>query len=67
MTVAPARSYNRSDWASAFVNVEQELTDVLHIGERDRAGGAGGTFYRNGPGVSSGTDIASINSSMATA
>ena len=28
MTVAPARSYDRSDWASAFVNVEQELTDV---------------------------------------
>ena len=28
VTVAPARSYNRSDWASAFVNVEQELTDV---------------------------------------
>ena len=28
MTVAPARSYDRSDWASSFVNVEQELTDV---------------------------------------
>ena len=32
MTVAPPRSYDRSydrsDWASAFVNVEQELTDV---------------------------------------
>ena len=29
MTVAPTRSYNRSDWASAFVNVEQELTAVV--------------------------------------
>ena len=28
MTVAPARSYDRSDWASSFVNVEQELTDL---------------------------------------
>ena len=28
MTVAPARPYNRSDWASSFVNVDEELTDV---------------------------------------
>ena len=51
MTVAPAISYERSDWASAFVNVEQELTDVpltpLHGSVPTDLRG---TFYRNGPG-----------------
>ena len=51
MTVAPAIRYERSDWASAFVNVEQELTDVpltpIH-GEVPQD--LQGTFYRNGPG-----------------
>lgn len=51
VTVAPTRSYERSDWASAFVNVEKELTDVELI----PASGTvptelNGTFYRNGPG-----------------
>ena len=51
MTVAPTCRYERSDWASAFVNVEEELTDVELI----PASGSvptelNGTFYRNGPG-----------------
>ena len=51
MTVAPARSYNRSDWASAFVNVEQELTDVaLSPVKGTVPAELAGTFYRNGPG-----------------
>ena len=28
MTVAPAIAYDRRDWASAFINVDQELTEV---------------------------------------
>ena len=51
MTVAPARSYDRSDWASAFVNVEQELTDVALTPVRGVVPAElQGTFYRNGPG-----------------
>ena len=51
VTIAPTCSYERSDWASAFVNVEEELTDVELI----PASGSvptelNGTFYRNGPG-----------------
>ena len=37
-TVAPARPYNRSDWASSFVNVDEELTDGSHPRTRGRAG-----------------------------
>ena len=51
MTVAPARSYDRSDWASSFVNVEQELTDVALTPVRGTVPTElQGTFYRNGPG-----------------
>mgnify|MGYP002057130731 FL=1 len=51
MTVAPACPYNRSDWASAFVNVEQELTDVALSPVRGTVPvELRGTFYRNGPG-----------------
>ena len=51
MTVAPVRSYNRSDWASAFVNVEEELTDVALTPVRGTVPAElQGTFYRNGPG-----------------
>ena len=51
MTVAPIRSYNRSDWASAFVNVEEELTDVVISPVSGTVPAAlNGTFYRNGPG-----------------
>ena len=52
MTVAPASSrFNRSEWSSAFRNVEEELTDVA----LNPARGAvpeelRGTLYRNGPG-----------------
>lgn len=31
MTVAPTRPYSREDWSSAFVNVDDELTDVALI------------------------------------
>ena len=51
MTVASARSYDRSDWASSFVNVEQELTDVALTPVRGTVPTElQGTFYRNGPG-----------------
>ena len=51
MTLAPAATYNRSDWASAFVNVEQELTDVPLIPVRGVVPAElKGTLYRNGPG-----------------
>ena len=51
MTVAPARRYDRSDWASAFVNVEEELTDVALTPVRGSVPvELQGTFYRNGPG-----------------
>ena len=51
MTVAPARSYDRSDWASAFVNVEEELTDVALTPVRGAVPTElQGTLYRNGPG-----------------
>ena len=51
MTVAPTRSYDRSDWASSFVNVEQELADVALTPVRGTVPAElQGTFYRNGPG-----------------
>ena len=50
MTVAPVRTYDRSDWASAFVNVEQELTDVDLTPVRGTVPADQGTLYRNGPG-----------------
>ena len=51
MTVAPARHYDRSDWASAFVNVDEELTDVVLTPVRGTVPTElQGTFYRNGPG-----------------
>ena len=51
MTVAPLTTYDRRDWASAFVNVEQELSDVpLKIVRGTLPDGLKGTFYRNGPG-----------------
>ena len=51
MTVAPSRIYARSDWASAFVNVEKELTDVSLLSVHGTVPpDLQGTFYRNGPG-----------------
>ena len=52
MTVAPAADrFSRSDWASAFRNVEQELTDVPLMPTRGRIPSElRGTLYRNGPG-----------------
>ena len=51
MTVAPARPYNRSDWASSFVNVDEEHTDVALTPVRGVVPAElQGTFYRNGPG-----------------
>ncbi len=68
MTVAPARSYDRSDWASSFVNVEQELTDVALTPVRGTVPAElQGTFYRNGLDVLSGMSIAFITPLMATA
>ena len=51
MTVAPARTYDRRDWASAFRNVEEELTDVPLAAVRGSVPAElNGIFYRNGPG-----------------
>ena len=51
MTVAPTRPYNREDWSSAFVNVDDELTDVALIPVRGAIPPElNGTLYRNGPG-----------------
>ena len=47
----PGPSYNREDWASAFVNVELELDDVPLTAVRGEIPvGLNGTLYRNGPG-----------------
>ena len=53
MTVAPAAErFNRAEWASAFRNVEQELTDVsLQPARGTVPSELLGTLYRNGPGL----------------
>ena len=53
VTVAPATErFNRSEWASAFRNVEQELTDVaLEPARGTVPRELLGTLYRNGPGL----------------
>ena len=52
MTVAAASArFNRSEWSSAFRNVETELTDVLVNPARGTVPNElRGTLYRNGPG-----------------
>jgi all-trans-8'-apo-beta-carotenal 15,15'-oxygenase len=51
VTVAPTRPYSREDWSSAFVNVDEELTDVALIPVRGAIPSElKGTLYRNGPG-----------------
>ena len=52
VTVAPAVDrFERSEWASAFRNVEQELTDVSLTPVRGTIPpDLVGTLYRNGPG-----------------
>ena len=51
MSLAAAATYNRSDWASAFVNVDEELTDVdVTCVKGVVPDQLSGTFYRNGPG-----------------
>ena len=59
MTVAPAAErFNRSEWASAFRNVEQELTDVaLQPARGEVPSELLGTLYRNGPGPVSYTHL----------
>jgi len=48
---ATSDRFNRTDWASAFRNVEEELTDVALIPTRGSVPTAlVGTLYRNGPG-----------------
>ena len=53
VTVAPATErFNRSEWASAFRNVDQELTDVaLEPARGTVPRELLGTLYRNGPGL----------------
>ena len=64
MTVAPAQTYDRSDWASAFVNVEQELTDVALTPVRGTVPAPSTAMVR---GVWNGMGTGSITPSMATA
>ena len=48
---ASSRSYDRADWASAFRNVSQELTDLpLQASRGAIPAELRGTLYRNGPG-----------------
>ena len=48
---APARAYDRADWASAFRNVAQELSKVpLKASRGTIPADLKGTLYRNGPG-----------------
>jgi all-trans-8'-apo-beta-carotenal 15,15'-oxygenase len=49
---AGSRGYDRADWASAFVNVTEELSDVPVAAARGTIPAElVGTLYRNGPGV----------------
>ncbi|BEV35577.1 carotenoid oxygenase family protein [Synechococcus sp. M16CYN] len=51
MTITPTRIYSREDWSSAFVNVQEELTNVtLNPARGEIPTDLKGTFYRNGPG-----------------
>ena len=52
VTVAPASArFNRSEWSSAFRNVDEELTDVPLKPVRGEVPAAlRGSLYRNGPG-----------------
>ncbi|MCP9787016.1 carotenoid oxygenase family protein, partial [Cyanobium sp. N5-Cardenillas] len=48
---AASPAYDRSDWASSFGNVSQELTDVPLAATRGSIPAElNGTLYRNGPG-----------------
>ncbi|MCT0208443.1 carotenoid oxygenase family protein [Synechococcus sp. CS-1332] len=48
---AASPSYERSDWASSFRNVTEELTDVPLVASRGTLPAElSGTLYRNGPG-----------------
>ena len=50
-TAEPTLRYNRSDWASAFRNVGQELSNVpLKASKGTIPADLKGTLYRNGPG-----------------
>ena len=49
--LAQKNNYRREDWASAYVNVEKELTDAtLELIRGEVPKELKGTFYRNGPG-----------------
>ena len=51
MSVIASQTYNRLDWASAFVNVDRELSDVSLTPARGAVPTElRGTLYRNGPG-----------------
>lgn len=48
---AASPAYDRSDWASSFVNVSEELTEVPLVASRGTIPAElNGTLYRNGPG-----------------
>ena len=50
-TKQPSLNFNRKDWASAYQNVEKELTNIpLKIVSGTVPKELAGTFYRNGPG-----------------
>ena len=52
MTVAPTSArFNRSEWSSAFRNVDEELTNVpLKLVRGEVPDALRGSLYRNGPG-----------------
>ena len=48
---AASPAYDRSDWASSFRNVSEELTEVPLVATRGEIPvKLSGTLYRNGPG-----------------
>ena len=47
----PISHFDQNDWASAYCNVEQELTNIeLKATRGEIPKELKGTFYRNGPG-----------------
>ena len=47
-----SKHFNQNDWASAYCNVEKELTDIqMKVVKGEVPKELSGCFYRNGPGL----------------
>ena len=50
--VGETKSFNKSDWSSAYQNVTVELNDeILEASNGEEIKGLNGTLFRNGPGI----------------